>query len=165
MAVSRALKRLLRIRDLEEEQCQIALAAATSELRRLELALMNTAERKRRGRRMIEASIRQNDVADRIAGMEEQEAADRLSHALSARIQFMQDEVVKRREAYMEKRVERRQVETLLEESAAQEKLEQERKAQRGLDDWYSSRLYQRSNAEDSSYVAQKKENKEYSEK
>lgn len=160
MAVSRALKRLLRIRDLEEEQCQIALEAATVELRRLESALVNTAERKRRGRRMIEESIRKNDVADRIAGLEEQEAADRLSHALSARILFMQDEVIKRREAYMEKRVERKQVETLLEESAAREKLEQERKQQQGLDEWFGGRLYQKTQEKDSSYLPKSVESK-----
>jgi len=42
MAVSRALRRLLRIRDLEEEQCRLALDSAVSERNRLEHVLTAT---------------------------------------------------------------------------------------------------------------------------
>ncbi len=56
MAVSRALRRLLRIRELEEEQSRLALESALGELNRLKHALTATAERDRRGRRLVEAS-------------------------------------------------------------------------------------------------------------
>ena len=39
MAISRALRRLLRIRNLEEEQSRLAVESALVELRRLEHAL------------------------------------------------------------------------------------------------------------------------------
>ena len=38
MAASRALRRLLRIREIEEEQCHIAVESALGGLKRLELA-------------------------------------------------------------------------------------------------------------------------------
>ena len=44
MAVSRALRRLLRIRELEDEQCRLALESTLGELNRLECALTATAE-------------------------------------------------------------------------------------------------------------------------
>jgi hypothetical protein len=53
MAVSRALRRLLRIRELEEEQGRLALESALGELHRLENALMATFERKHRGRSLV----------------------------------------------------------------------------------------------------------------
>ena len=40
------------------------------------------------------------------------------------------------------KRVERRQAETLIHETEAQEVIESGRRGQQSLDDWYSSRLY-----------------------
>ena len=70
MAVSRALRRLLRIRELEEEQCRLALEAAIGELSRLEHAMAATAERDRRGRRLVEASARSGELRDRLAGLE-----------------------------------------------------------------------------------------------
>jgi hypothetical protein len=42
MAVSRALRRLLRIRDLEEEQSRLALESAIGDLNRLESTLAAT---------------------------------------------------------------------------------------------------------------------------
>jgi hypothetical protein len=50
VAVTRALKRLLRIRDLEEEQARLALEAAAADLRRLEQAQQGAQELNRRGR-------------------------------------------------------------------------------------------------------------------
>ena len=47
MAASRALRRLLRIREIEEEQRHVAVESAVAELKRLELAQAATAERDR----------------------------------------------------------------------------------------------------------------------
>jgi hypothetical protein len=44
MAVSNALRRLLKIRAIEEEQSRLALESALGELNRLEVALAATAE-------------------------------------------------------------------------------------------------------------------------
>jgi len=47
-----------------------------------------------------------------------------------------------RREDFLGKRVERRQAETLIQETEAQDAVEADRRGQQTLDDWYSSRLY-----------------------
>ena len=159
MAVSRALKRLLRIRDLEEEQRHIALQTAMGELNRLEQALVVTGQRKRLGRAMMEQGIQQGELFERIAGIEEQALADRMVRALEPRLAAQQNEVRLRREAYMEKRIERRQVETLLEEAAKREQIEADRRTQQGLDDWFSSRQYQQGLGEESSNVSDRAEN------
>ena len=69
MAVSRALRRLLRVRNLEEGQCRLALDSALGELSRLEQALEAAAERGSQGRRLVEASAVSGELADRLAGL------------------------------------------------------------------------------------------------
>ncbi len=142
MAVSRALRRLLRIRDLEEEQCRLALESAVGELHRLEQALAETADRNRRGRSLVHASAQTGQLPDRLAGIEESRAADRLVAVLNPRIEAMEAEVTALRQAFIDKRVERRQAETLIQETEAQEAIDAGRRGQQSLDDWYSSRLY-----------------------
>jgi len=58
MAVSRALRRLLRIRDLQEEQSRLVLESALGELHRLENAMTATFVRDRQGRSLVQASAR-----------------------------------------------------------------------------------------------------------
>jgi hypothetical protein len=142
MAASRALGRLLRIRDLEEEQCRLALESALGELNRLEDALKTTVERERRGRRLVDASARTGELPDRLAGIEESHAADRLFAVLEPRIAAKKEDVVARRQEYLSKRIERRQAETLIAESNALEAAEEDRRGQQALDNWYSSRQY-----------------------
>jgi hypothetical protein len=142
MAVSRALRRLLRIRDLEEEQSRLALESALGELNRLQDALKATVERERRGRRLVESSARTGELPDRLAGLEEARAADRLFAVLGPRIAAKEEEVTARRQEFLLKRVERRQAETLIQESEAQEAVEADRRGQQALDNWYGSRQY-----------------------
>jgi flagellar biosynthesis chaperone FliJ len=142
MAVARALRRLLRIRDIEEEQCRLALEAATGERNRLEHALALSGDRERRGRSLIEASVHSSEWTDRLAGLEETRAATRLAAVLTPRIADMELEVAELRRGFLVKRVERRQVETLIRESAARDAIEAGRRSQQGLDDWYGNRLH-----------------------
>lgn len=142
MAASRALRRLLRIRDLEEEQCRLALESALGELANLENALKAAVERERRGRRLVEASARTGELPDRLAGIEETHAADRLFAFIEPRIAAKEEEVVARRQEFLLKRVERRQAETLIQEAEAQEAIETGRRGQQELDNWYGSRQY-----------------------
>jgi hypothetical protein len=142
VAVSRALRRLLRIRDIEEEQCRLALESALGELGRLQIALANTAERDRRGRKLVQASAQTGELQDRLAGIEETRAAGRIQSVLRPRIEAKEAEVAQRRQEFLAKRMERRQAETLIQASEAQEAVEAGRRSQLALDDWYSSRLY-----------------------
>jgi flagellar export protein FliJ len=142
MAVSRALRRLLRIRDIEEEQSRLALEAARADLSRLKHSLESTVERDRRGRQLVERSVRSGELPDRLAGLEEARAAVRLAQALAPRILDAEQDVAGLREQYLEKRIERRQAETLIEEAEARDALDTERKSQQGLDDWYGNRVH-----------------------
>jgi hypothetical protein len=85
------------------------------------------------------------DLEGRLANMEEMRTSERFSQVLTPRIELQEAVVSERREEFLEKRLERRQAETLIEESAAREALEEGRRAQMGMDDWYSNKLYRES--------------------
>lgn len=142
MAISRALRRLLRIRDLEEEQSRIALEAAIGDLHRLEQEQIRTAERDRQGRRLVDRSVETGEPTDRLAGLEEQHAADRFQLVLAPRILDARQDVASLRQDYLERRVERRQAETLVKEGEVREAIESERRSQQGLDDWFRNRMH-----------------------
>jgi flagellar biosynthesis chaperone FliJ len=149
MAVSRALRRLLRIRELQEEQSRLALESALAELHRLEHALAATFERKRRGRSLVLSGIQTGQLMDRLAGFEETRSASLHAAALGPIIDGMGDEVTNRREEFLVKRVERRQAETLIQETEVQDAIDAGRRGQQTLDDWYSSRLYRDADREE----------------
>jgi hypothetical protein len=142
MAVSRALRRLLRIRGLQEEQSRLALESALGELHSLENAVAATFERGRRGRRLVDASARSGQLTDRLAGLEETRSASRHAEALEPRIDAMGEEVRELREEFLTRRVERRQAEILIQETEAREAVEDGRRGQQTLDNWYSSRMH-----------------------
>ena len=145
MAVSRALRRLLQVRELQEEQCRLAMEAAINDLHRLEAALRGAGERERIGRRLIEASAHSGDLPDRLAGLEEVRTGARFALVLEPRVVAQQGVVEVRKQEFLEKRIERRQAETLIEETEARDAIEFGRRSQQTLDDWYSSKLFHRS--------------------
>ena len=142
MAVSRALRRLLRIREIEEEQGRMAMKSALADLHRLERALTASLERERRGRRLVQASARSGELPDRLAGLEELRGADRLAQVLAPRIVDSEQSVAGLREEFLSMRVARRQVETLIEEAEARDAVDAGRRSQQALDDWYRNRLH-----------------------
>src|ERR1035437_1510907 len=132
----------MRIRVLEEEQCRIALEFAQGELNRLNHAQVATTGRERWGRRLVEESARSGELPDRLSGLEETRTAGRIAQALASRIETVQEDVGKRREEFLAKRVEVRQAETLIKETEARDAFETARRSQQTLDDWYGSRLH-----------------------
>ena len=147
MAASRALRRLLRIREIEEDQCHLAVEAAVGELRRLEFAQAAAAERDRQGRRLLASSAHSGELPDRLAALAESGAARRHSAQLAPRIESAKREVDKLRQQFVLKRVERRQAETLIKEEEGRVEMEEGRHSQQALDDWHRFRLH-RSRAE-----------------
>jgi len=142
MAVSRALRRLLRILTIEEEQCRLALESALGELRLFERALSETGNQARNGRRLVRASARSGELPDRLAGIEETHAADRRAAALALRIREARSNVDSLRQEFLDKRVACRQVETLIDEAKAKDAVITARRTQQALDDWYLNRLH-----------------------
>lgn len=140
MAVSRAMRRLLQVLLIQEEACRASMESARAELKRLEFALSRNVERERGARRLVAASATTGEIADRIAGVEEARLAKRITAALESRLAESELAADDRRRAFLDKRIERRQTETIIRESEAQQSVEAERRAQRNLDDWFLSR-------------------------
>jgi len=136
------MRRLLRVRDLEEEQSRRALESAIAERNLLEGALEASQERDHRGKRMLESSIGSGQLPDRLAGLEETRTASRFVAALTPKIAEAEADVVMLRQEFLVKRVERRQVETVIQKTGENEAIENARHAQQALDDWYANRLY-----------------------
>lgn len=140
MALSTSLRRLLRIRELEEEQGRLALEAAMSEVNGVRVALAKAAECERHGRMTVADSARTGSLADRIAGLEETRVADRKMHALQAKLAAAERLEGQVRERFLLTRAHRRQAETLVDERDARTESEAERRRQRDLDDWHRAR-------------------------
>ncbi len=141
MPASRALRRLLRVLHLEEEETRRSLEFALGTLRQLENALAAAQARDRSGRGLVLRSAVTGEFVDRLAGLEESLAAARRSAALLPRIRDAEQQAALRRELYLAKRVERRQAETLVQEAETRDALETARRTQRSLDDWHLNRL------------------------
>jgi flagellar biosynthesis chaperone FliJ len=139
-SVSRGLRRLLQLRLLEEEQSRVALEAAVGELQRLEEGVARAIEQSRHSRQLIRKAIQSDNLPDRLAGLEVGYAATRQSHSFSAAVGPSLQAVNLLREKYQEVRVERRQVETLVQEAEAAAALRADRSSQQFADDWYGSR-------------------------
>ncbi|MGP8271135.1 MAG: hypothetical protein ACLQLH_13790 [Terracidiphilus sp.] len=143
MPVSRSLRRLLHIRNLEEEQGRLVLESALSDLRQLENALEKTVVRARSGRRLVGTSAHSGELEDRQAGIEETRAAGRHAEALKPRIADAELDVATLRQEFLARRIERRQAETLILETDARDAVDRGRRGQQALDDWYGNKVHQ----------------------
>jgi hypothetical protein len=137
MAVSRTMKRLLRVLEIQEEQYRAALASALADLKRLEGAMAATAERERGGRRLVAASASSGELEDRLAGFEETRAARRHAAVLAPRIAEAKLRAGARQREFLSKRIERRQAETLIRKAESEDEIAADRRRQQGLDDWF----------------------------
>ncbi len=146
MGVSKALRRLLQIRGIEEEQRRLSLETALGELESLKLARQAAGEQERQGHALMETGATSGNIADRQAGLVEADAAQRRALVLAPRLVATEFETSERRREFLDKRVERRQAETLLEETEAADALESERRNQNAIDDLYGVRRHQLAN-------------------
>lgn len=136
----RTMQRILRVRELEEDQCRAALGATLARLKNLERAQETAKEREREGRRLVKEGAAKGDLIDRLAGCEEMESAQRQSVGLAARIAEAEHNLLTHRQELLAKRVERRQVEALIKKAREEDETVTKKQAQRVLDDWFLSR-------------------------
>jgi len=148
MSVSKALERLLRIREVEEEQHRVSLESALGELHTLERACEAAHESERQGRAWVGASVESGEIADRQAGLVEAEAARKRARVLQPRIAKSEMEAALRRAEFLDKRLERRQAATLIEATEVRDKIESDRRGQRDIDDWFGAQRHRASEAE-----------------
>jgi hypothetical protein len=140
MPISPTLRRLLSIRELEEEQGRIALEAAVGEVNRLKIALAGAAQSDQAGRRLVASGVESGNLTDRISGLQEMRGADNLAGALSRRLAIATPEVARLRERFLATRIQRRQAESLIKESESLAEVEEGRRNQRDLDDGHRAR-------------------------
>lgn len=144
MPISLALRRLLRIRELEEEQSRIALETALGEMNRLKATLLGTAQRGQEARRLFASSLQSGNPTDRVACLHEMRATDNLAGALSRKLATAAPEMVRLRDRLLAKRIQRQQAESVIKECDARAKSEEERRNQRDLDDLNRARTKRR---------------------
>jgi hypothetical protein len=147
MPVSIALRRLLQVRKLEEEQDKAALESALGDVRRVENALRAAQARDRAGRASIASGAPSADPADRIAGMVETEAARRSIQVLAQRASAATARAAALREEYLARRVERRQVDTVIREAEELEMVDRARTQQQNVDECFGVRRHARAAA------------------
>jgi flagellar export protein FliJ len=138
MPVSDTLRRLLGIRLLEEEQRRIALDSAVQQLHRLESTLTAARARERSARHRIGASP---DPVDRIAAVVETSSARRRAASLIPWVAAAENDVAALRLNFLAKRVERRQVESLIQQTEAQDQQIESRRDQQRVDDAHAARI------------------------
>ncbi len=138
------LERLLRIRELQEEQKRCQLNAASAKLEALHKSREVADEMKIRGQALVRASVSSGEMTDRQAGIIEAELAGRRSRGLTARILSAQEDAIELRQKFMDTRLERRQVETLVDIQDLREDMESDRSSQKSIDDWFGARTHRK---------------------
>lgn len=142
MAVLPALVRLHAIREAEEEQCRRALDVAAADLQRLHGMLASVRRRRENDRALIVSSVLNGATEDRLAALDETSMLDRLTRTLAKRLKDAEQRLLRAREQFLAKRIERRQVETLLETARFQAGIEQSRRDQSAMDEWFRMRSF-----------------------
>lgn len=143
MPVSSFMRRLLHIRELEEEQCRLQLDGEVGELRRLEGAIRVVTQRDRIARASVTSGIENDILTDRVAGLEESSRASRLSELLVERANAIEQSAEELRRSLLLRRTDRLQIETLIQDAAAKNITETGRRIQQTLDDWHNTRRFQ----------------------
>ena len=140
MPVSKAIRHLLRIRQIGEDNARAELESAVAELNARETALMRNMARARDGRRLVAESVASANQDNRIVGMNEQVIAAQHANSLQRRVDDARGRAEALRQEYLVARTNRRQAEVLIENAAAQDELDLRRHAQQDLDTWHRDR-------------------------
>ena len=140
MLVKRTLSRLLRLRELEEEQSRLELELAVAERNRAQQEIAFVTRRQVLGRRNFAAGIVEQNRLARAAALFESEEARRQRLRLYPQLEAADAEVARQQAEFLLRRTGRRQVETLVENERGRAEVEAGRRAQQILDDWYGRR-------------------------
>jgi flagellar export protein FliJ len=141
MTVKRVLSRLLRLRELEEEQSRLELEAAVGNRNRVAQELTVVVHRQIQGRMDFVNGISEKDTAGRTGAVIEMEQARRQRLRIEPRLESADAVVMRQREQFMARRIGRRQVETLVDQERLAAREQAGRRAQQMLDDWYGRRV------------------------
>jgi flagellar export protein FliJ len=138
--LSKALERLHSVRKIEEQQQEAELNEVTAELYRLRGMLDRVHQRIETARALASASIGNGMIEDRFSALEETVLLGRLATVLVKKVKLADQRLLEARAQLLAKRIERRQVETLLDAAQRQVEKDENRKSQQSLDEWYRLR-------------------------
>lgn len=136
MAVSRGLRRLYKLRNTEDLQKASLFKLAVAQLDQLKNAVEAAHNREGNGRTLVTRSVTTGETQDRLCGLEEIAAAVRISAVLESRLRSATEKVERIRSEFLNKRLEKRQAETLLHSALDREAGLAQRKMQLSLDEW-----------------------------
>jgi hypothetical protein len=136
------LLRLLRLRGVLENASRMEVERRTALAARIDGAQMRQRETIRNSREQALRNISEDapeQARHRTAEWMNVESAAWREQQLQPLAQAAQGRVAEAREEFLERRKERQQVESVLENQQARLKFEQERRTQRELDDWFGA--------------------------
>lgn len=133
----KTLRRLTRIRELEEDQSRLVLEAAARSREQAAAELLAAHQECLNGRADLVHGVEHDDPRDRQTGLIRMQVATRQAEFLRPQLQQLDEQLAVQREEYQARRIARRQVETLLTEAELRVRQETDRRAQQMLDDWF----------------------------
>jgi flagellar export protein FliJ len=145
MPVPAAMRRLLRVRQVQEEESRAVLEKILRELNSLKAALRAASEWECKGRQIVSESMQSGELRDRLAGQVQEHTARQAKAFLAERIAAAEEQADESRQSYRAACIRMRQVSTLIEKVQGEERLYEARRQQNNLDDWYRLRQRTRS--------------------
>jgi len=140
MSVKPVLARLLRLRELEEEQSRLELEAAVAAQGSVERERNAVAQRQASERRAFVAGVEGGDYRVCTGAIVEMEQARSERGRIEVRLAGVENEVRRQREEFIARRTSRKQVSTLVDAAREESEVEVARRVQQMLDDWYGRR-------------------------
>lgn len=136
------MSRLLRLRELEEEQNRRKLEVVATARELVARANDSVKAQVRAGLREARLGLLSGETLTRIAGQAAVEVGIQWQDRLASRMREAEAELVRQQEEFLMRRTSRRQVEVLAQtdEKICREKME--RQAQQMLDDWFGQKRH-----------------------
>jgi len=140
MPISPAMRRLLHIREIQEDKSRSLLKNLVRELEGLKASLVLAGIWEREGRQLVGDSARSGELSDRIAGLAQERDAIHAGALLDERVSAAELHVAEQRQIYLAARMQLRQARALEEKINQLDSRDEARKAQSDLDEWFRSR-------------------------
>ena len=131
------LNRLLRLRELKEDQSRMALESAAAVRDQMQGQLQQTLCDQAQGRLDFIAGVMAADLPVRIAGLLELESATARQNVVRPRLDAAERVMREKREEFLMHRTERLQLDSVVDQAKQLQQAATARRAQQMLDDWY----------------------------
>jgi hypothetical protein len=137
--MSQSLKRILKVRKLIEDQSRAQLDLAMRNLAEVERGIASWERRGSASRELARAAMIDQDPESRLAAEVEESICSWTVERLKPVQENFREQVVVRREQFLEDRKQTLQASSILSKIQAEVEAERLRKAQQALDEWYQT--------------------------